>query len=1203
MPDGFKIAEGYVEIRLDDNTEADYDRIRDGLGEKPAIQLRTSLSDPDTASVDEVRRRLAGEPPTELATVFDTPSTVAVDEVKTRLEDAPPVDIRTRIDTPSAAGLDAARARIAAEPAVRIRADVETPSSVDLPAVRQQVVQDDTSQGAAPSAVTVPTELAAPQLDEQRIQDEIERQPPLQLPTELGTPSQAAVQAERAKILAEPSFQVPTELSKPSEAPVNRARAALEDEAPADVPTELGDPSERKIDEARVRIATGTPIVVPTTLSTDSWEVRYQKARDLIENLPPVEVPTEAADPITDAWRARVKSELKAIAADAVNLPVNPEMREFREQVLFAVDEIESAVHADIPVQVAAADRFKAEVLALAEQIRAEVKAEIPVEVDEDSAKSAGSKAGGLMAAAIGTAVVAGGPVIGAGLVGGAGIGLAALGAYLQHGNPAVQAGWKHLSTDAKDAATQASVEIVPPIRDAMTRLDQVIEGQEPLWESTFAGAAQSIRPLTTGLEEMADELVPAFNRSMQQSEPIVQGVAHVLDDLGQAGASVLDSVSSHAQQFESVLDNTGTLVAGLGSTVGSVLPGMAAGFSTTTGTATGFLTVIRAMGPELGTVAGLAPDVVLGFKAFGTLSPKLDQASSKLSTYAGKMSGATAASRTAQSATNGLAGVLGSSGALGLAIGGALVLFAALGKAEQDAAQKQQQTSDAALQTAQILESSKGAITDWARAQEAAALQGQPWVQQLTSQGVSLRDVTNAALGVPGALQKVQTQVDALGGAHSTADNILKTVSFGLLSNSDAANKAKDALGILDGVAPQAAKDQGDLADASGKSADGLDKSAQAAQSASTWYQNLNTELTGLSTKESAVQQAASNLALTLQTFGEGGMEKSNDAIRLFASNLASDSEALKNAKGRILDASGAIDNFSARGQAAAHLLEDSQTAWSQYATGARAAGVSSAAMTSEMETMRAKLVTTLEQMGLNAKQANNLADQYGLIPKNVATDITTPGIAITFGNINQVKTLLHQLPPNTPVTVTGLTGAAETKLEALGYDVKHLPNGQVTVTANDHVSAEVNRIIRLNSGKTITVNVSTGKIHAGPGSGFARGALVQRNAVGNIDTTTPALTPMSGATATVVPPNTWRVVGDNMRYDELYAPLDGSQRTKQLIAAGAAHEGVSTGSTKSTSVTINNNITVRDNESAYETAHRVSAQTQWDLMTSVGG
>ena len=52
--------------------------------------------------------------------------------------------------------------------------------------------------------------------------------------------------------------------------------------------------------------------------------------------------------------------------------------------------------------------------------------------------------------------------------------------------------------------------------------------------------------------------------------------------------------------------------------------------------------------------------------------------------------------------------------------------------------------------------------------------------------------------------------------------------------------------------------------------------------------------------------------------------------------------------------------------------------------------------------------------------------------------------------------------------------------------------------------------------------------------------------NARGNV------LTPMSGRSATVVPPNTWRVVGDRMDVSEIFAPLDGSARSWSIIAEG---------------------------------------------------
>lgn len=51
--------------------------------------------------------------------------------------------------------------------------------------------------------------------------------------------------------------------------------------------------------------------------------------------------------------------------------------------------------------------------------------------------------------------------------------------------------------------------------------------------------------------------------------------------------------------------------------------------------------------------------------------------------------------------------------------------------------------------------------------------------------------------------------------------------------------------------------------------------------------------------------------------------------------------------------------------------------------------------------------------------------------------------------------------------------------------------------------------------------------------------------------------LTPMSGSEATMVSPNSWRVVGDNMKYPELFAPLNGSARSLGLIQMAAGTFG----------------------------------------------
>lgn len=79
----------------------------------------------------------------------------------------------------------------------------------------------------------------------------------------------------------------------------------------------------------------------------------------------------------------------------------------------------------------------------------------------------------------------------------------------------------------------------------------------------------------------------------------------------------------------------------------------------------------------------------------------------------------------------------------------------------------------------------------------------------------------------------------------------------------------------------------------------------------------------------------------------------------------------------------------------------------------------------------------------------------------------------------------------------------------------------------------------------------MAEGGVLAPMASGGILAKQVIPNAGGN------SLTPMSANSATMVPANTWRVIGDNMTSTELFAPLNGSARTAQLLAQAANHEG----------------------------------------------
>jgi hypothetical protein len=1084
-----------------------------------------------------------------------------------------------------------------------------------------QVVEEARSSVSGSGPLSIPTELGAPTESEVRdLQSDLDREPPLQLPTELGTPSQAAIQTERAALQAEPAFQVPTQLERPSETPVDRARAALEGEDPADVPTELGEPGQRKVDEARVRISTGVPILVPTVLSTDSWEVRYEKAREMIENLPAVEVPTEAEDPITEAWRARVKAELKGISADAVNLPVNPEMAEYREQVLIAIGEIESAVHQDIPVQMAAGDRFKTEVLALAEEVRAEVQAQIPVEpvLDQDAVKKTGSATGSALASAIGLAVIAGGPLIGGALIAGTSIGLTALGAYLEKGNTQIQAGWQSLSQDAKSAATDAATSMVPPIQGALTRIDDLVVGEQPRLSSMFEHAAQDVKPLTDGLVGLAQTTLPALDNALARSQPIAQGLADVERSIGNAIADVANQTASSSGAIGSDLSEVGQIVGTVGHGIGDLvgitanlaqgaLPALDGVLHTVVGTLDDAESVLGPIGPEVGAMAAAA---AIGVPVFRALQTATEGWAVSLESSA-LLGGANRLIESTTGITGGLGGLARGLPYVGIAVAGLSALTGVLSDQQDKAAaatQKQASSSD-------DLDTALRGVEDATTTQiNSAVLQHTQTVLNTAATGdqifthVQLANVL-AASGISQAT--FASAVEQGGTALDSVKGRLQDYIAGVQQQYNATGNSTDAQQANSQAADVLANHLGGLRNAFLGSA-----AAQQIQTA-IWEQQtgflpgLSGQIEQIGADTKVLGDDSSTASAKLQALldqmhqmAEGGAETADDAIEGAAKAVQDLSTQLSGTKGPLFNAQGGLDLWSQKGQVARDAIKQVVDQIGTYASALANQGDTQQQVTSKTQDLVNELVGPLaKSLGISRQHALDLIEAYGGIPSQVATAITTPGATLAFQNIGQVQRSLENLPPNTPVTVTGLTAAAEARLKTLGFDVTHLPNGTVTVTAHDAVTSAVNQIIRTNSGKTIRVNVSTGQIHAGPGSGFAHGGLIQPNAVGNVDVPAQGLTPMSGSVATVVPPDTWRVIGDNMTKPELFAPLDGSQRSRSLIAAAAANQGVSTGTTKTTSVEIHNHISVRDNDSAYELAHRVSAQTQWDLMTSVGG
>lgn len=597
----------------------------------------------------------------------------------------------------------------------------------------------------------------------------------------------------------------------------------------------------------------------------------------------PVTVPTKATDPFDAAWRAKINADIRSTAKQAIQIPMEPATADFRAKVASDLAEAEAMARKPIPVDVDA-DDWRATIQAALTRIRTQVEsanaAEVKVAVAPDSlakvksdtekaSKGAGQSGGSLMAAALSAGVLAGGPLVSGAIVGIGATGLTALGVALEKGRPAIKSRWDQLSTDAKSSASGAAEAMVTPIAGALDQIDNLVIAQQPALRSLFSSAASDIEPLTSGLVDLAKNALPGLDSAMHNSVPIAQGLGQVERDIGTAISSVSGAVATSSGQMGSDLNQVGATAKAAGAGIGTLInvsTGLAAGalpvlnaaLNATDTELTGVHTVLGPLEPLIGGVA------VAGVAGWKLLPPVMGAASTASKAVSGGILNVAASLENAAPKMSNMAastaGVVESLGPVGLmaAAGGALIAVAALGKAQQQEAQVSRDQASAALQVAHAIEATGGAVTAQTRAQTASTLQGDSWVQAMTSQGVSLRDITDAALGVPGALQKVQHQVDDLGGASSTADNILKGVSGGLLSNGDAANKAKDGLGVLDGVSVQATKDNKDLAAASKSTTSAL---AEQGSQAATTQSVLNSYGNAVAKQASTAQAATSGI------------------------------------------------------------------------------------------------------------------------------------------------------------------------------------------------------------------------------------------------------------------------------------------------------------------------------------------------------
>lgn len=364
---------------------------------------------------------------------------------------------------------------------------------------------------------------------------------------------------------------------------------------------------------------------------------------------------------------------------------------------------------------------------------------------------------GMLIAAGIATAA----PIAGAALVGGLGTAFVAVTALANRNNAQVRQSFTDVKTSAVTDLQSIASSGAVPLSSALEKIGATLNGVTPQLQSAFTAAQPGITAFGDGIDRLVTNLIPGLTEGIRNSGPVMQGTANLMGSIGTMTGNLFSTLSQHSAQFGQVMTSLGPLIQNIGSILGNVIGNASSGFSTTISLLNGVTKAISSISAPLSSVAGYLPTVMIGFQAFKALDPALSSVSTKIGTFAKGLEATSTVTTMAKSGLTNIANVLGNSGVLGFALAGATAAFMALGQAEQDEQQIANQRTQSASSIAQALEASNGAITEQTRATTASMLQGQDWAKTLMSNGASLKDLTDAALGVPGALDKVRAELN----------------------------------------------------------------------------------------------------------------------------------------------------------------------------------------------------------------------------------------------------------------------------------------------------------------------------------------------------------------------------------------------------------------------------------------------------------
>ncbi|GAB3081059.1 hypothetical protein GCM10027053_52030 [Intrasporangium mesophilum] len=399
---------------------------------------------------------------------------------------------------------------------------------------------------------------------------------------------------------------------------------------------------------------------------------------------------------------------------------------------------------------------------------------------------------------------------------------------------------------------------------------------------NVLAPLQTAVADLTARTPALSDQLGEMATITGKVAVNITTGLLSAFEALRPVMLDVATYVLRLSQRFSDAMQGPG--IVSFGDYVRSVFPQVVQSIEDIAGAAVklvdafaplgmGTLTAIGNIAAAIGAIpadklqviATLASSVFLGFQTWSGLSTVITKVANAVSDVATRSVRAAAAVRGLQVAA----------GVIGIALAGLSLLLA-------NTAESTRENQEAVNDWADALRASNGALDESIRRKAAMQLVDNGAADAGKRFGLTLGDLTDAALGLPGAMDRVNTAIDAQG-------DKLKTVAssgrYAAVVNSDLGNAAvdlKDKLGQTNGQLDAGAKAYADIKAAAEGATGSVSFSAAAIQNlADTYGVNATTFMNAATAQQHMSDKlAAATIQMQLQNDAAGLLKQSLDEL-----------------------------------------------------------------------------------------------------------------------------------------------------------------------------------------------------------------------------------------------------------------------------------------------------------------------------------